>query len=62
MKIIWIHIKFKLVDPQHKKPDRTRIILITPAMILDELLVRARGIEALINEGYVIEEMKVTDA
>jgi len=58
---IWIHLRVRLVDPQHKKPDRTRVMLIAPHIVLEEILEKARGIETLIKEGYIIEDWVVTN-
>jgi len=55
----WVNIRVKLVDPEHKKPDRSRGILIAPTISMEELIERFKAIEELINKGYIIQEMVV---
>ena len=60
MTTIWVHVRLRLVDPLHKKPDRTRTLLFAPHIILGDLLEKAKGIEKLVREGYVIEDWVVS--
>jgi len=59
MKKIWIHVKFKLIDPEHKKPDRHKAVTFSIAELIEEIEENLKAIEKLINEGYIIEEMRV---
>ena len=56
---VWVHVNFKLVDPEHRKPDRRKAITISVAELIGEIAENLRAIEKLINEGYVITEMRV---
>lgn len=56
---VWLHIRLKLVDPEHKRPDRKKSIMITMARTIEEVEIELRIIEKLINEGYIIEDMVV---
>lgn len=60
MGIIWVNVRFKLVDPEHKKPDRRKSIIISAAMDMEVIEQTFKSIESLVNtKGYVVEEMVV---
>lgn len=59
-KIVWVHARFTLVDPEHKKPDRRKSIVFSMANEMSEVEASLVEIEKLIREGYVISEMWVT--
>lgn len=56
---VWVHVNFKLVDPEHRKPDRRKAVTISIAELIDVIEGNFRAIEKLIKEGYVITEMRV---
>ena len=61
MGVVWVHARFKLVDPEHKKPDRRKSIIFSLANEMSEVEASLMVIEKLISEeGYVISEMWVT--
>ena len=60
MSKVWVHARFKLVDPEHKKPDRRKSIIFSVAVEISGIEEMLREIEELINVGYVIAEMWVT--
>lgn len=62
MKKVWVHASFKLVDPEHKRPDHRRVIMFSAITPIDELNDSLKKIEELIIDGYVISEMWVTSA
>jgi len=61
MSKVWVHARFILVDPEHKRPDRRKSIIFSMANEMSEVEASLMIIEKLISEeGYVISEMWVT--
>lgn len=57
---VWINIRCRLIDPEHKKPDRKKAVLIALAIPLSETLDTLKKIEKLVSEeNYVIDEVIV---
>lgn len=59
-KKVWVHARFKLVDPEHKKPDRKKAIIFSIAVEMSVIEEGLKAIEEIINDGYIISEMWVT--
>lgn len=59
-KRVFVHARFTLVDPSHKRPDRRKAITFSIADHIDIIEMELKAIEKLINEGYIISEMWVT--
>lgn len=60
MGTVWVHARFRLVDLEHKKPDRRKAITFSIATPIVEIEANLKTIEKLISDGYVIERMWVT--
>ena len=59
---VWILVRIRLVDQEHKKPDIITHVSLSEVPLMEALLNQLTNIQNLVrNEGYAIEEWGVTN-